>query len=102
MGKYSVSRKGEYSAERRYHYRDEKYEKYEKYEKSDNTSHGNKLDNHMKEKGGYYINEGRRHDISRSREEMIGIIGREGHKNDNVYNNNDRRRGSIMLQKSHI
>lgn len=95
MGKYSVSRKGEYSAERRYHYRDEKYEKYEKYEKSDNTSHGNKLDNHMKEKGGYYINEGRRHDISRSREEMIGIIGREGHKNDNVYNNNDRRRGSL-------
>ncbi|SOV77031.1 RNA-binding protein, putative [Plasmodium sp. gorilla clade G3] len=89
MGKYSMSRKGEYSDERRYHYRDEKYEK------SDNTSYGNKLDNHMKERSGYYINEGRRHDISRSREEMIGVIGREGHKNENVYNNNDRRRGSI-------
>ncbi|SPJ10459.1 RNA-binding protein,putative [Plasmodium sp. DRC-Itaito] len=89
MAKYSMSRKGEYSAERRYHYRDEKYEK------CDNTSYGNKLDNHMKEKSGYYVNDGRRHDISRSREEMIGVIGREGHKNDGVYNNNDRRRGSM-------
>ncbi|SOV14579.1 RNA-binding protein, putative [Plasmodium gaboni] len=89
MGKYSMSRKGEYSAERRYQYRDEKYEK------SDNTSYGTKLDSHMKEKSSYYMNEGRRHDLSRSREDMTGAVGREGHKNDNMYNNNDRRRGSI-------